>query len=140
MLAKQFSSINESQLLQEWQAFQVLVTSGILKEKSQLEVLTAMASGYEELHLLYPNLSLLSAIALTIPVSSVNCERDFSAMNRIKTDLRSRLQGDSLTACMTISINGPPVGQFNYSRALELFFEKPRRMACKDKTCKMCHK
>lgn len=42
-----------------------------------------MASGYDELHLLYPNLSLLSAIALTIPVSSVNCERDFSAMNRV---------------------------------------------------------
>ena len=85
-----------------------------------------LASDFGELKLLYPNLAQLSAIALTIPVSSVNCERDFSAMNRvfcfhfsasslsrypfvlcyviifqeIKTDLRNRLQGKSLTACL----------------------------------------
>ncbi|XP_036001539.1 zinc finger protein 862 [Fundulus heteroclitus] len=93
MLAQRFRTINEREVLQEWQSFNILVTSGIMKDKSQLEVLQLMASGYEELHLLYPNLSLLAAIALTIPVSSVNCERDFSAMNRIKTDLRNRLQG-----------------------------------------------
>ena len=55
----------------------------ILRDKSQLDMMSDMASGYDLLHLLYPNLSLLSAIALTIPVSSVNCERDFSAMNRV---------------------------------------------------------
>ncbi|XP_063734282.1 uncharacterized protein LOC134861183 [Eleginops maclovinus] len=82
LLAKQFPPISEMALLQEWQSYKVLITTGILKDKSQLEIMTAMASGYDELHLLYPNLSLLSAIALTIPVSSVNCERDFSAMNR----------------------------------------------------------
>ncbi|KAM4595744.1 uncharacterized protein V3H82_003137 [Fundulus diaphanus] len=69
MLAQQFRTINEREVLQEWQSFNVLVTSGIMKDKSQLEVLQLMASGYEELHLLYPNLSLLAAIALTIPVS-----------------------------------------------------------------------
>jgi len=42
-----------------------------------------LASDFDELKLLYPNLAQLSAIALTIPVSSVNCERDFSAMNRV---------------------------------------------------------
>lgn len=140
LLAKQFPPISETALLQEWQSYKVLTTTGILKNKSQLEIMTAMASGYDELHLLYPNLSLLSAIALTIPVSSVNCERDFSAMNRIKTDLRNRLQGKSLAACMKISINGPPVKDLNYNRALEKFFSTPRRIACKDATCRLCHK
>ncbi|KAL0964158.1 hypothetical protein UPYG_G00319990 [Umbra pygmaea] len=102
MLAKQFPPINEKTLLQEWQSFKVLTTTGILKDKSQLDIMTAMVSGSDELHLVYPNLSLLSAIALKIPVSSVNCERDFVEMNRIKTDLRNRLQGNSLTACMKI--------------------------------------
>lgn len=46
-----------------------------------------MASEFEELHGQYPFLSQLSAIALTVPVSSVNCERDFSAMNRVKPRL-----------------------------------------------------
>ncbi|KAK5855574.1 hypothetical protein PBY51_007239 [Eleginops maclovinus] len=139
LLAKQFPPISEMALLQEWQSYKVLITTVILKDKSQLEIMTAMASGYDELHLLYPNLSLLSAIALTIPVSSVNCERDFSAMNRIKTDLRNRLQGNSLTACMKMSINGPQVKDLQYSRALEIFFSKPRRIACSDATCQLCH-
>ncbi|KAK5853452.1 hypothetical protein PBY51_014602 [Eleginops maclovinus] len=139
LLAKQFPPISEMALLQEWQSYKVLITTGILKDKSQLEIMTAMASGYDELHLLYPNLSLLSAIALTIPVSSVNCERDFSAMNRIKTDLRNRLQGNSLTACMKMSINGPQVKDLQYSRALEIVFSKPRRIACSDATCQLCH-
>ena len=30
--------------------------------------------------------------------------------------------GDHLATCMRISINGPPISQLNYSRALELFF------------------
>ncbi|XP_062239338.1 zinc finger protein 862-like [Platichthys flesus] len=140
MLAKQFQVIQEMPLLHEWQSFKVLVTTGILKDKSQLEIMKAMTSQYDELHQLYPNLSLLSAIALTIPVASVNCERDFSAMNRIKTDLRNRLQGKSLTACMKISINGPPVSKFNFSRALELFFAQPRRIACTDASCQLCRK
>ena len=38
MLAKQFSSINESQLLQEWQSFKVLITSGILKVSLYLKI------------------------------------------------------------------------------------------------------
>ncbi|CAL8337679.1 unnamed protein product [Merluccius merluccius] len=32
---------------------------------------------------LFPLLSKLAAIGLTVPVSSVNCERDFSTMNRV---------------------------------------------------------
>ena len=46
-------------------------------------------SDFDELKLLYPNLAQLSAIALTIPVSSVYCERDFSAMNRVSISASS---------------------------------------------------
>ncbi|CAL8288086.1 unnamed protein product [Arctogadus glacialis] len=68
------------------------------QNKSQEELLTLLASEYDEWLDLYPCLSLLASIALIVPVSSVNCERDFSAMNRIKTDLRNRLQGEHLAA------------------------------------------
>ena len=50
------------------------------KNKSQEELLTLLASEYDEWSDLYPCLSLLASIALIVPVSSVNCERDFSAM------------------------------------------------------------
>ncbi|KAK5847875.1 hypothetical protein PBY51_016969 [Eleginops maclovinus] len=48
LLAKQFPPISEMALLQEWQSYKVLITTGILKDKSQLEIMTAMASGSSE--------------------------------------------------------------------------------------------
>ena len=97
------------------------------KNKSQEELLTLLASVYDEWLDLYPCLSLLASIALI--VSSVNCKRHFSAMNRVSTqnipqyisssnghfntlliihficfypqiitDLRNRLQGEHLAA------------------------------------------
>lgn len=42
-----------------------------------------LALQYDELGQLYPCLSKLAAIALTVPVGSVNCEHDFSTMNRV---------------------------------------------------------
>ena len=55
-----------------------------LQDKPQLAVLREVASQYGELGQLYPCLSKLAAIALTVPVGSVNCERDFSTMNRVR--------------------------------------------------------
>ncbi|CAL8241370.1 unnamed protein product [Gadus morhua 'NCC'] len=108
------------------------------KNKSQEELLTLLASEYDEWLDLYPCLSLLASIALIVPVSSVNCERDFSAVNRIKTDLRNRLQGEHLAACLRISINGPEPNEVPYDRALEFFFRNPRRIRCSDGACKLC--
>ncbi|KAL3056819.1 hypothetical protein OYC64_019321 [Pagothenia borchgrevinki] len=51
------------------------------------------SSNYEEFGVLYPTVSQLAACALTVPVSSVNCERDFSTLNRVKTNICNRLQG-----------------------------------------------
>ncbi len=42
-----------------------------------------LASEFDEWADIYPCLSQLAAVALVIPVSSVNCERDFSAMSRV---------------------------------------------------------
>ncbi|KAK1903924.1 Glycine--tRNA ligase beta subunit, partial [Dissostichus eleginoides] len=48
----------------------------------------------------------------------------------VKTNIRNRLQGDHLAACMRISINGPEVSDFPYQEALETFFRKPRKIHC----------
>lgn len=50
----------------------------------QVSIMSKMASQTDEWGLLYPCLSQLSAIALTVPISTVNCERDFSAMKRVR--------------------------------------------------------
>ena len=106
-LAKKFCPDQENVLLQEWFSFKKHIITGSLqvcenlylflflsfsyvlylsfKNKSQEELLTLLASEYDEWLDLYPCLSLLASIALIVPVSSVNCERDFSAVNRVST-------------------------------------------------------
>ena len=66
---------------------------------------------------MFPNLSKLATIAALVPVSTAECERSFSAMNRIKTELRNRLKTTTLSCLMRISIEGPSVSDFDYERA-----------------------
>ncbi|KAI9528550.1 hypothetical protein NQZ68_037724, partial [Dissostichus eleginoides] len=56
----------------------------------------------------------------------------------VKTNIRNRLQGDHLAACMRISINGPEVSDFPYQEALETFFRKPRKIHCSKNKCSLC--
>ncbi|KAF3856799.1 hypothetical protein F7725_017522 [Dissostichus mawsoni] len=128
----------ERRFSEEWASFKEQVVSGPLKNKTQLDILSDLSSKYEEFGVLYPTISQLAAIALTVPVSSVNCERDFSTLNRVKTNIRNRLQGDHLAACMWISINGPEVSDFPYQEALETFFRKPRKIHCSKNKCSLC--
>ncbi|KAJ8351946.1 hypothetical protein SKAU_G00234220 [Synaphobranchus kaupii] len=95
-LAEKFPSVDGSTVVEEWTSFKQHVVTGTLQGKTQLAIMQELTSKYEEFGVLYPNLNQLAAIALTAPISSVNCERDFSAMNRVKTDLRNRLQGEHM--------------------------------------------
>ena len=56
---------------------------------------------------IYPDFAVLANIALTIPVSSVPCERGFSWQNNIKTADRSRLTDAHVDTLMTIGMEGP---------------------------------
>jgi len=56
----------------------------MFQDMDQLTIMSKLASQHDEWCQIYPSLSKLAAIALTVPISSVNCERDFSTMNRVK--------------------------------------------------------
>lgn len=45
----------------------------------------------------------------TFPCSTAECERDFSVLNLICTDLRSTLSITNISNLMLININGPPL-------------------------------
>ncbi|KAL4121027.1 hypothetical protein QTP88_013612 [Uroleucon formosanum] len=49
----------------------------------------------------------------TIPCSTAECERGFSLMNIICTDIRSRLTIQNISNLMMININGPPLSIWN---------------------------
>jgi len=49
----------------------------------------------------------------TFPCSTAECERGFSIMNNICTDLRSQLIINNISNLMFININGPPLSDWN---------------------------
>ena len=49
----------------------------------------------------------------TFPCSTAECERGFSLMNLISTDLRARLLISNISNIMFINVNGPPLNQWN---------------------------
>ena len=72
----------------------------------------------------YLNMSKLITLALTMPVSTVDCERGFSKHNLVKTRIRARLQTKTVSTLMKMSIDTPKVydmDRFNFSRAFELW-------------------
>jgi hypothetical protein len=95
----------------EWIVFKQLMNSnfrpctlqGMMKKLNQSETLQEQ----------YPNLLTLIALSLTMPVSTVDCERGFSKHNRIKIRTRARLQTSHVTTLMKISIDTPALPQID---------------------------
>jgi hypothetical protein len=59
-----------------------------------------------------------SKLMLVISPSTAECERGFSQMKLIKTELRNSLTDDSLRILMTIKHHGPSLEDFNADRAI----------------------
>ena len=60
---------------------------------------------------IYPDFAVLAHICITIPISSVPCERGFSYQNFVKTANRSRLTDKHTNNLMRIAIDSPGLDQ-----------------------------
>ncbi len=69
------------------------------------------------LHLQSEILKLAQAAAV-LPVTSVECERVFSAMTFLKTALRNKLKNRSLNALLHIKLSGPALEAFDFAAAV----------------------
>ena len=102
---------------QEWTHLKSLVATQI-----HLRNCGSVQSFVQQLHKHHgeslPNILLLANWALSIPFATADCERDLSRLKLIKTDLRSCLKNETLCNLMTISIDGPPVSEFPFPKAL----------------------
>jgi hypothetical protein len=72
----------------------------------------------------------------TIPISTAACERGFSKMNLVCSPLRCQLSPENLAALMFVSLNGPPLQQWNPLPYVRNWLAKNRR----DATCTACPK
>ncbi|CAC5389830.1 unnamed protein product [Mytilus coruscus] len=71
---------------------------------SRLDNLQPLMTKYQPL---YTNLAKPTELFLDNPVSTADCERGFSAMKRIKTDLRKRLLQKKLSVLLMVSTERP---------------------------------
>ena len=98
----------------------------VFKDTSTTKVMSIIA-GYTSLSSLYPILSKLASIVLTLPVSTAHVERGFSTMKRIKTDSRNRLKMETLNKLIRLSSEGPPLELFDYDVAVDVWASKSNR-------------
>ena len=56
-------------------------------------------------------------LLITLPATSVECERGFSSLRLIKSDWRNRLSSESLNAVMRIYLDSPAEENFNPSHS-----------------------
>ena len=76
---------------------------------------------------LFPCVSKLIVRALVLPVCTADCERCFSTMKCIKTDLRNRMNTATLDKLLRIRIEGPDMGKFNFKEAVTRWKDKKNR-------------
>ena len=92
-----------------------MTTAGL--EKETVKGLSRFLLSTPERQQLFPNLSKLLVRGLLLPIATADCKRGFSSMNRIKKTPRNRLKTSE--KLMTISIEGPPKDEFEFSAAAE---------------------
>lgn len=64
------------------------------------------------LQAMFPKLARVAMIGLLLPMSTADCERGFSSLQRVKTDLRNGLSNRILNYLLLISIEGPSPTDF----------------------------
>ena len=74
-----------------------------------------------------PNCAKLSAIALCMQLTSVECERSFSVQNRLKTKHRASVGSEKLNTLMIIYMLGPPAELYDPTPAISYWLRKKRR-------------
>nr|XP_022906381.1 zinc finger protein 862-like [Onthophagus taurus] len=85
-----------------------------------------MSGGKEEIP---DDLKPLLNVIASIPISTSECERNFSSMNEIVTPLRSSLSVETTAALLFINCVGPPLTQFNPEKYVRSWLAKGRHSA-----------
>ena len=77
----------------------------------------------------FPNLTRIIQLSLIIPLSNGVVECIFSRQNLTKTDLRNRMNINTINMHLHISLNGPKdIDEFDFYKAYEHWCSKDRRM------------
>lgn len=95
LLVNELGVLNDAEKLALADEWHNLMSQEITTSNANIEDFWVSIFGGED-GVLFPCLQKLIEIVLLLPTTSANCERIFSQINLIKTDIRSRLKTDTL--------------------------------------------
>ena len=109
----------------EWRDFKKCVSNNF-SEKSYLDLYQMLLTKkpYRDS---FKNILHLVQILFSLPISSANCERAFSAQKRIKSSTRSSMSTSRLSDLIVISTEGPELEQFDPASAMKKWNASGRR-------------
>ncbi|XP_023446519.3 zinc finger protein 862 [Dasypus novemcinctus] len=73
-------------------------------------------------HYRFPLVSKLMAVVVCVPISTSCCKRGFNAMNRIKTDERTKLSNEVINMLMMTAVNGVAVTEYDPQPAIQHWY------------------
>ena len=111
--------VDSDECTSEWEGLKRLFVNNF--SNMSMRQMTNLLCTDSSLQDMYPHLSKLASIAALVPVSTAECERSFSTMNRVKTKLRNRMKTSTLDCLIRISMEGAPLSQFNFERAADIW-------------------
>ncbi|XP_046525788.1 zinc finger protein 862 isoform X1 [Equus quagga] len=104
---------SEEALLEEWLGLKAIAKNLPFSMLCK----NALAQRYR-----FPLLSRLVAVVVCVPVSTSCCERGFSAMNRIRTDERTKLSNEVINMLMMTAVNGVAVTEYDPQPAIQHWY------------------
>ncbi|XP_016050983.1 PREDICTED: LOW QUALITY PROTEIN: zinc finger protein 862 [Miniopterus natalensis] len=104
---------SEQALLEEWLG---------LKAMAKNLPLSMLCKSALAQHCRLPLLSRLVAVAVCVPVATSCCERGFSAMNRIRTEERTKLSNEVIDMLMMTAVNGVAVPEYDPQPAIQHWY------------------
>ena len=118
---------SSSDLPTEWKTFRRYITYQPREDiKEQLKELSTNSM----MQTMFPNLSILANVCLTIPVGTASVERSFSHMKMVKFCLRNRLGEANLSYLMEIALEFPEaLSDDELEQIVTVWTRKPRRIA-----------
>ena len=115
-----------SEVHTEWKTFRCFLSK---KPEEDMKAQLRELARNDMLVTMFPNLSALSNVCLSIPVTTASVERSFSQMKLIKTRLRNRIGEKSLSYLMKIAIESPAkLTDEDLENIIDVWKRQPRRI------------
>ena len=69
----------------------------------------------------------LAQATSVLAITSVECERAFSAMNVVKTEVRNKMSNNTLNNLITVRMHGPTIHQFPFAEVVSIWHRMVHR-------------